>query len=51
MKTPVLKTLSSKQAESVSGGLLNAFSVNSSGTKSQQNVGFIGIGLLGIGRI
>ncbi len=52
MKTPVLKTLSAKQAESVSGGLFNgAFVVSTTGTNSQQSVGFVGIGLVGIGRL
>ena len=51
MKTPVLKTLSAKQAESVSGGLLNTFNVASTGANSQQSVGFVGYGLIGIGRI
>jgi hypothetical protein len=51
MKTPVLKTLSAKQAESLSGGLFNSFSVNTTGTGSQQSIGYIGFGLLGIGRL
>ncbi len=51
MKTPVLKTLSAKQAESVSGGLFNSFVVSTTGTNSQQSVGFVGIGLVGIGRL
>ncbi|MEB3239652.1 MAG: hypothetical protein VKM68_05490 [Cyanobacteriota bacterium] len=51
MKTPVLKTLSAKQAESVSGGLFNGFSVNTTGSNAQQSVGYVGIGLVGIGRI
>lgn len=51
MKTLVLKPLSAKQSESVSGGLLDGFSVNTTGTSAQQSVGFIGIGLVGIGRL
>lgn len=51
MKNHALKPLSTKQSESVSGGFFNGFAVNSTGTNSQQSVGFVGIGLIGIGRL
>jgi hypothetical protein len=49
MKTSVLKTLSAKQAESVSGGLLN-FTVNGN-SSTGQSIGYVGLGLIGIGRL
>lgn len=51
MNNLVLKPLSTKQSESVSGGFFNGFAVNSTGTNAQQSVGYVGIGLVGIGRI
>jgi len=51
MKTLVLKPLSTKQSESVSGGFFNGFALKSTGTNSSQSTGFVGLGLIGIGRI